>query len=313
MMLRIKLSVLSILIPVFLFSVLHASPDLEEDGARKNSVSRFEKLNEGLYVGRSLTPAKEEIYFGYEKVTRQNIENIKGFLEATKRMLGQENGFLVAIVKILGLNKEIPYEATKETSGFSPEEHAQFIQMLKDRGFNDREKSQGLRNISTGSNYLILSPNQSYFAYISKEPITGPRSFGVLSAHSTLKDYLAVNKDLIMIVSSTPDIEGNSSYTIGIFRHLQSHLDRTYSRVSMQLHGWVAHITHRGLSKKYIRLNPTPFMSKLLEEKLDKNIDYFKGEDKNDEGVQGAFPDFNFKETNEINVKGEALEKFYLK
>ena len=140
------------------------------------------------------------------------------------------------------------------------------MQYLQDNKFYEKGASNGIRAISSGSNFMF-GTNAGFITFISKAPIDAPLSFKGMNQDTTLDAYLEMTENTVMLIGVKPMMD-HAVYVQGIHRTLQSMLEKdSYRGISMLLHSFNAAVFKLKGAEVYA-VEPTPEMGNILQHKI---------------------------------------------
>jgi|GEM_PF-6116505 len=134
---------------------------------------------------------------------------------------------------------------------------------------------RAVESIKSGANH-VERPGQDMFAWISTDPITDYRDFGYSGSarHEYKMDIekaYTSNRDLVLLVSASfHNVEESklNQYVnvVGIFKPPHEILYGNHKNLSLMFHGFIAHASKTLGKRVYHILDPTYFMSKILQD-----------------------------------------------
>lgn len=197
---------------------------------------RVRDLGNGVYAGAGFAESGETIYFGMQRITEDNEADITKFAEVTKWMGSEHRGRIGAVGRSRRQDSISPnYNSAGELYGYSLEELTVFVQRIQKNELVNRVHALGGEVVG---NHMKTRIGDG-ISYISKEPITGPRSFlKEYYSSKTVKSYFEDTKDLIMMVGCS--FSKKQIHNRGIGRSLAAFYlhNNKFKGVSMPLHGF---------------------------------------------------------------------------
>ncbi len=218
-------------------SIKRSSETLDSSIPQDIPYGRVVDLGNDVYAGAGIAGSGETIYFSMQKITPENQADIENFKYSTLKMSNNNGrGALGAAFAKGALEGKWPDGYEDLNYGFTFTEFEGFIQHIQKNVLAKHAATLGAAAIGQ-----MTTQVGDYVAYISKEPITGPRSFlKEYNSSKTVKNYFEDTKDLIMMVGCS--LSKKRIYNRGIERTLYSfYFDNGRSKgVSLAFHAFTA-------------------------------------------------------------------------
>lgn len=243
---------------------------------------------EGVWAGKGFAANGEPIYFGLERIDDQNRDDWEYYIDYARKMVGSPSSHLLGLVEALWYGK--PTEAqniaskleVQRDTGFTEAELTSYLQYMQSKG-SDTASLGALDILSARPN---LTEPDTYFAYISKKPITGKfSSFPEKYFDPKTKKYQYNYRfklaefvrcfDSILIcvgVHKTPlDCESDSDISMlgyesrGIFKNPNAVFNNNYKGLSIFLLAFTAAaIKNISEEKKFLTVSPLKSIHDIL-------------------------------------------------
>ena len=230
----------------------------------------FGEVAPGVYAGQTRV-GNEIVYFGMERVDEKNIENWNKYVRYSDSLTKNSRGILAVWPSHIAKIREVPFSQLQKITGFTEEsELSEFLDKLEKVVQENKNIVDGLKGVPTGiAGFSIQADGNYYVVYVSKKPVTSRFPFpdNLPEFFPSLKKYYEYFGDLLMIVRSEIETDGDSYSNRGIFKNPISFIEdgNKYPGLSMKLHGFSALVAqHISKNKQYMSVAPAPAMRSII-------------------------------------------------
>lgn len=229
-------------------------------------------IQDGVF-GATFIRHGQSLFLRMELLTEANTEYWTLFKKMSCKVANQNSrGVLSALVNLAGNSDYPSYEKTKESTGFTEEEHIAFTEKaisLKKK--TDNKIVNLLAANSVGSNHMYTGfqlDQPNYIVYISKNPNFSIQNAGLTGKEFNLKNFIESYNDILISVGSDFS-KRDSFHNRGISRNPYWVFEEKYAGLSMLLHGFSGAVAEKYFpEKKHMIVRPVGIMQCIIKKNL---------------------------------------------
>lgn len=251
-----------ILTLAFAFSIQFAFSFAEED--------YFQEVVSGVYAGQA-TVGKETVYFGMEKIDKENEKTWLDFSGYCKSLCRPgEAGILYNIANAISNDREVTtHEIFGERTGFTEGEFRSYVDKVRESLSKNKYIIPTIKSIPDAiGGFWLYENTDAHVIYASKVRVTGRYHFKD-DAFASLKEFYNGCSNIIMAVSSFSNHNDTQIYeNRGIFTNPISVIEDVskYPGLSKKLHGFSAAVW-KTMEKDRMQVFPIGAMRGILMKK----------------------------------------------